>query len=194
MAGSDALEQLQAQFPTAVRQSRTDGDFLILSLLRDDMHPVVEFLKSAPGLNYALLMDITAVDYLRYPAENRPADLGTARFAVVYTLVSLEVPTRIRLRVPLEEADAVVDSLADLYGAANWLEREVWDMFGIRFRGHPNLTRILMYEQFEGHPLRKDYPLMKRQPLVPREEWLKEEVPPLNIGYMPILPGGKKPA
>ncbi|MEK7766145.1 MAG: NADH-quinone oxidoreductase subunit C [bacterium] len=192
MAGHSVLEQLQAQFPTAIRRPRPDGDFLILSLSRDDLHPVVGFLKAAQGLNYALLMDVTAVDYLRYPAEIRPADLGTARFAVVYTLVSLEIPTRIRLRVPLEEADAVVDSLADLYGAANWLEREVWDMFGIRFRGHPNLTRILMYDQFEGHPLRKDYPLMKRQPLVPREEWLKPEVPPLNVGYTPELPA-KRP-
>ncbi len=188
MAGNSVFDQLQGQFPTAIRQSRTDGDFLILSLSRDDLPPVAGFLKAAPGLNYALLMDITAVDYLRYPAEIRPADLGNARFAVVYTLVSLEMPTRIRIRVPLEEADAVVDSLADLYGAANWLEREVWDMFGIRFRGHPNLTRILMYEQFEGHPLRKDYPLMKRQPLVPREQWLKPEVQPLNIGYTPELP------
>ena len=68
--------------------------------------------------------------------------------------------------VSLEEADAEVESVTSIWAAADWLEREVWDMFGIRFRGHPNLKRILMYEEFVGHPLRKDYPLNKRQPLV----------------------------
>jgi NADH-quinone oxidoreductase subunit C len=68
--------------------------------------------------------------------------------------------------VPVEEAAAEVDSLTSVWPGANWLEREVWDMFGIRFRGHPDLKRILMYEGFEGHPLRKDYPVKRRQPLI----------------------------
>jgi NADH:ubiquinone oxidoreductase subunit C len=94
---------------------------------------------------------------------------GPARFVVVYHLYSLPLKHRLRLEVPLEkaeEADLEVDSLSSLWAGADWLEREVWDMFGIRFRGHQNLKRILMYEGFVGHPLRKDYPVNKRQPLI----------------------------
>ncbi len=89
-----------------------------------------------------------------------------ARFAVVYHFYSVTHKHRLRVVVPLEETDAELDSLTSLWAGANWLEREVWDMFGIRFNGHPDLKRILMYEEFEGHPLRKDYPVNKRQPLI----------------------------
>ncbi len=89
-----------------------------------------------------------------------------ARFAVVYHFYSVTHKHRLRVVVPLEEADAELDSLTTLWAGANWLEREVWDMFGIRFQGHPDLKRILMYEEFEGYPLRKDYPVNKRQPLI----------------------------
>ena len=94
---------------------------------------------------------------------------GPERFVVVYHFFSLPLKHRLRLEVSLgevEEAEPEVDSLSALWAAADWLEREVWDMFGIRFRGHPNLKRILMYEEFVGHPLRKDYPVNKRQPLI----------------------------
>jgi NADH-quinone oxidoreductase subunit C len=102
------------------------------------------------------LVDITAVDY----AVRKP------RFTLVYHLLSLPFNRRLRLKVSVEDGDPVLDSLTPWWGSANWLEREVWDMFGIRFRGHPDLKRILMYEEFEGHPLRKDYPIHKRQPLI----------------------------
>jgi NADH:ubiquinone oxidoreductase subunit C len=95
-----------------------------------------------------------------------PGTPGRARFVVVYHLFSLSRKHRLRLEVPVEEADAEVDSVSALWAAADWLEREVWDMFGIRFRGHQNLKRILMYDEFVGHPLRKDYPVNKRQPLI----------------------------
>ena len=95
------------------------------------------------------------------PETPRPA-----RFVVVYHLFSLKLKHRLRVEVPVDEADAEVDSLTSLWAGADWLEREVWDMFGIRFRGHPNLKRILMYEQFVGHPLRKDYAVNRRQPLI----------------------------
>ena len=91
---------------------------------------------------------------------------GPARFVVVYHLFSLPLKHRLRMEVPVEETDPEVDSLTSLWASADWFEREVWDMFGIRFRGHPNLKRILMYEEFVGHPLRKDYPVNKRQPLI----------------------------
>jgi NADH-quinone oxidoreductase subunit C len=89
-----------------------------------------------------------------------------SRFDVVYHFYSSSHHHRLRVKVPVTSADPVVDSLTELWHAANWFEREVWDMFGIRFTGHPNLKRILMYEGFSGHPLRKDYPIRKRQPLI----------------------------
>jgi NADH-quinone oxidoreductase subunit C len=101
------------------------------------------------------LIDITCVDYLgfRNAAE---------RFGLVYLLANTETAERITLRVLLNEPDLVVDSLVPLWEGANWLEREVWDMFGIRFDGHPDLRRILLPEEFTAHPLRKDYPLQGR--------------------------------
>ena len=117
-----------------------------------------QLLRDDPGLRFNFLMDLTAVDYL---------DFGRVpRFEVVYNLYSLMKNLRLRLRVPVPEDDPVVRSVTHLWKAANWAEREVWDMFGIRFEGHPNLKRILMYEEFEGHPLRKDYPVNRRQPLI----------------------------
>ncbi len=97
-------------------------------------------------------------------AERAAAD--GARLEVVYHLYSHTRTRRLRLKVPVGAADAVVDSVTGLWKAADWFEREVWDMFGVRFEGHPNLKRILMYEPFDGHPLRKDYPVNKRQPLL----------------------------
>jgi len=113
-----------------------------------------------------------------------PGPPEEARFVVVYHFYSQEHKHRLRLVVPVGEAARAagstgfagtdgwtrpageLDSLTSLWAGADWLEREVWDMFGIRFQGHPNLKRILMYEEFEGHPLRKDYPVNKRQPLI----------------------------
>jgi NADH-quinone oxidoreductase subunit C len=117
---------------------------------------VIEFLKSDSRLLFNVLIDITAVDY----PERNP------RFDVVYQLLSLPFNRRIRLKVQVGGDQPIVDSLTSWWGSANWLEREVWDMFGIRFAGHPDLRRILMYEEFEGHPLRKDYPIRKRQPRI----------------------------
>jgi NADH-quinone oxidoreductase subunit C len=108
-----------------------------------------------------MLMDLTAVDYVKYPGrEDGP------RFEVVYHLYSLEHNHRLRAKVRVDEDDASVPSAVDLWPIANWMEREVWDMFGIRFEGHPDLRRLLMYEEFVGHPLRKDYPITRRQPLI----------------------------
>ncbi len=119
---------------------------------------VAAFLKADPELDYNYLMDLTAVDCLRLSTKHR--------FEVVYHFFSLSKKHRIRIKVPLAAKDPELDSITSLWTGADWYEREVWDMFGIRFRGHPNLKRILMYEEFEGHPLRKDYPIRKRQPLI----------------------------
>lgn len=118
---------------------------------------VIGFLKDEPGLEFDLLMDLCGVDYL----PRRP------RFEVVYHLFSVKHRFRQRVKVQLAEPDPEVGSITELYRVANWFEREVWDMFGIKFTGHPDLRRILMYEEFEGHPLRRDYPIDKRQPIAP---------------------------
>ena len=133
-------------------------DTMIIS--RDKLLATVLFLRKDP-LNLDFLTDITAVDYL---GRKEP------RFEVVYHFYSLLTKFRLRVKVPIPEENPVVDSLTALWKAANWLEREVWDMYGIRFAGHPDLRRILLYEQFQGHPLRKDYPVNQCQPLVSLRE------------------------
>ena len=116
---------------------------------------IMGFLARDPRLQFEVLMDLTAVDYL----GRKP------RFDLVYHLVSISYRRRLRIKVRVEDGEAV-DSLVPVWRSANWLEREVWDMFGIEFAGHPDLKRILLYEEFQGHPLRKDYPIRKRQPLI----------------------------
>jgi NADH-quinone oxidoreductase subunit C len=132
-----------------------------ITIPRENLLEVFRLLKDDPKLDLNFLTDITAVDYL---------GKKTPRFEVVYHLHSLSLNRRLRVKVPVPEEDPEVDSLTPLWKGANWLEREVWDMFGVRFRGHPDLRRVLMYEQFQGHPLRKDYPVNQRQPLVPERE------------------------
>jgi len=111
---------------------------------------ILQALGAARELGFRLLTDLTAVD--RYPAQ--------PRFDVVYLLTSVEPPARVRLMVHLA-ADQTAPSATSLWPGANWLEREVFDLFGIRFDGHPDLRRILMPDDWEGHPLRKDYPLVE---------------------------------
>ena len=128
---------------------------------REGIIEALTFFRDESDLRFNVLMDLTAVDYLKLPGrEDGP------RFDVVYHLYSIPHNHRLRLKVPVEQDDAVVPTATSLWPIANWFEREVWDMFGIRFAGHPDLRRLLMYEEFEGHPLRKDYPIERRQPLI----------------------------
>jgi NADH-quinone oxidoreductase subunit C len=120
---------------------------------RESIFDVLRFLKEARGFD--LLVDITCVDYLNY---RDAAD----RFGLVYLLANTVTNERITLRVFLNEPQLSVPSVVPLWEGANWLEREVWDMFGIKFQGHPDLRRILLPEQFTAFPLRKDYPLQGR--------------------------------
>ncbi len=106
-------------------------------------------------LGFDMLVDLTCVDYLNF----RDA---TDRFGLVYLLASTEDNLRLTIRVMLNEPNLTVPSVVPLWEGANWMEREVWDMFGIRFAGHPDLRRILLPEEFAAHPLRKDYPLQGR--------------------------------
>ncbi len=123
-------------------------------------------LRDDRQLPFNFLMDLTAVDYLgRDP-----------RFELVYHLASIDTEPRgtepsllrhrLRVKAGVPEVPCEIDSVTGLWAAADWMEREAFDMYGIRFRGHPNLSRILLYEEFQGHPLRKDYPKERRQPLV----------------------------
>ena len=106
---------------------------------------------------FEMVTDLCCVDYLGHPGRTLPDGVAAERFEVVVTLLSLSAKRRVRVRVQVPEGDAVVDSLFSLYPGTEAMEREAFDMFGVRFSGHPDLTRILMPEEWEGHPLRKDY-------------------------------------
>lgn len=123
-------------------------DELTLMVPRERLPDV---LAAARDRGFILLTDLTALDH--HPQE--------PRFEVVYLLTSVDPPARLRLKVPVPGEDPAVPSAVGVFGGANWLEREVFDMFGIRFPGHPDLKRILMPDDWEGHPLRKDFPLVE---------------------------------
>ncbi len=106
---------------------------------------------------FVMCSDLTAVDYLTFPGRSLPEGITGERFEVVVNLLSLENRERIRVRVQVPEADATLPTLFDMYPGTEAMEREVYDMFGIVFTDHPDLTRILMPEDWDGHPLRKDY-------------------------------------
>ncbi len=156
MAESITLKQLREKFPNSVIETHSHRGDDTAVVKRVDIVEICVFLRDNPDLSFNFLMDLTAVDYLG------KKDL---RFEVVYHLYSLKNKQRVRIKAPLPEADPTIDSVTSLWSVANWLERECWDMFGIKFNGHPDLRRILLYEEFKGHPLRKDYPVDKRQPL-----------------------------
>ena len=105
---------------------------------------------------YVMCVDLTAVDYLRHMDRPLPEDVEPERFEVVVNLLDLSNRRRVRLRVQVPESDPIVASLFDVHAGTEAMEREAFDMFGVRFDGHPDLTRILMPEDWEGHPLRKD--------------------------------------
>ena len=118
------------------------------------------YLEAAGALRdagFEMCADLCAVDYLRHLDRPLPETVGPERFEVVVNLVSLEHRQRVRLRVQVPESDPVVPTLFDLYPGTENMEREAFDLFGLSFEGHPDLTRILMPDEWEGHPLRKDY-------------------------------------
>ena len=136
----------------------------VLRYLRDELH-------------FEMLVDLFAYDTLGLDDKTVRAVAGSVagnhRFHVVYALRSMKTHKRIRIKALVddgtEDEHPEIDSATSLFKCANWAEREAWDLYGIHFRGHPDLRRILMYEEFVGHPLRKDYPKEKRQPLVRRD-------------------------
>jgi NADH-quinone oxidoreductase subunit C len=124
------------------------------------LHPTraqyVGLLRTLLDETFTMCADLTAVDYLLYPGRPLPDGIAAERFEVVVNLLSIERRERLRVRVQVPESDATIHSAFDLYPGAEAMEREVFDMFGIHFDDHPDLTRILMPEDWDGHPLRKD--------------------------------------
>jgi NADH-quinone oxidoreductase subunit C len=156
-----ALETIKEKLGDRVVEARQFlGDDVVI-LAREGLRASFRLLKEDTRLRFDFLSDITAVDYWK---KKEP------RFEVVYQLFSLQGRRRLRLRVPVPESDLAVESLTPLWQGANFLEREVWDLFGIRFIDHPDLRRILLYDEFQGHPLRKDYPVNLCQPRVPERK------------------------
>ncbi len=142
-----------AKFEDKLLESSTQFDELSIVVDKSNLLTIVRFLRDEPGLNYRHLSDITATDWLD----------RLRRFELVYHLYSLELREYVRIKIRVGEEEAV-PSLCGDWDGANWLEREVFDMFGITFSDHPDLRRILMWDGFDGHPLRKDYPLTYEMP------------------------------
>jgi NADH-quinone oxidoreductase subunit C len=141
-----ALKAIVAWNAEALTDAKFDFNELTLTIAREQICPALAALQAA---GYNFFDDMTAVDW--FP--------GTPRFQLSYHMLSHALKDRIRLRVLLEEADPTIDSITSLWPAADFYEREIFDLFGIRFEGHPNLRRLLLPDDFEGHPLRKDYPV-----------------------------------
>ena len=154
--GSPALRRLIEALPDAVLETHAHVGDATACIDPKRVVEVARLLRDDSELEFEMLTDVTAVDYL----GQEP------RFEMVYHFYSVGRNHRLRIKARVPEEAPEIDSLVDVYASANWMEREVWDLYGIRFKGHPDLRRILLYEEFEGHPLRKDYPKEKRQPLV----------------------------
>lgn len=152
------LDRLQQHFGDAIVETHSQHGNETAVVAAESLYDVAQFLRDDPEMQFDMPTDCTAVDWMdRY---------SWGRFEVVYHLYSTTQKHRVRLKVRVPEADPSCPSLTPLWEGMNWHEREAWDMYGIRFQGHPKLKRILMYEEFKGHPLRKDYPIDGRQPLI----------------------------
>ena len=151
------IDRIKSKYPRIIIDSHNFRGEQTITVNKESVLELFKFLRDDPELDFKFLMDLTAVDYL-----NRK----DTRFEVVYHFYSLKHNGRLRIKIPVSEDDCTVDSVSSLWKTANWYEREVWDLYGIKFDDHPDMRRILLYEEFKGHPLRKDYPINKRQPLI----------------------------
>lgn len=165
------LDQLSARFTGGeILESGTSHGDEWARIRRDAWIAVATFLRDDPATKMEMFIDLTCVDRLGI----RGGKPDAPRFDVVVHLYSVSHKHRVRLYCGANEDDAWVDTLCDVWAGANWFEREAYDLYGVRFKGHPDLRRILMYPEFVGHPLRKDYPKEKRQPLVRRQAGSRE--------------------
>lgn len=143
-------EALKERFPAEVKEINEFRGQVSVIVKKDRIKEIMGYLHDTPELCFSYLRDLCGVDYI---GKKGP------RFEVVYQLYSISHRHMIRIRAEVPEDDPAIDSVSDIWDGANWHERECYDMFGIRFNGHPDLRRILMPEDWEGYPLRKDYPL-----------------------------------
>lgn len=150
------LEQLQARFGEAILETHDFRGDETAVVRGTQIVPICQWLKDSAGLEFNMLIDLCGADY---PERSE-------RFEVVYHLYSTTQKHRVRLKVCVGGESPQVDSIARVWPAANWFEREAFDLFGITFTGHPHLKRLLTFDEFEGHPLRKDYPV-NRRPKIP---------------------------
>ena len=166
------VDRLSAEFGERIlKTSDAFGDHEALVAIEDWVE-VAQFMKDDAELQMDHFIDLTAIDY---------PERESARFDVTLTMRSSGNSARIRVRTHVKDGEEP-GTLSGIWAGANWAEREVWDMFGIKFKGHPDMRRILLYEEFVGHPLRKDYPIDKAQPLVPYREVSEiEKLPPFGI-------------
>jgi NADH-quinone oxidoreductase subunit C len=163
-----ALDRLKEKFGAAVLETHSHrGDDTAL-LAPEKIVEACRFLKDDPELDFKLLQSVTCVDRMLLPE-------ASPRFELVYHLYSVSSNKRVRLKLRVDEAaggkNPEVDTVSTVWRTADWWERHVWDMYGVKFRGHTNLKRLYMYEEFVGHPLRKDYPLKARQPLIEERDF-----------------------
>jgi NADH-quinone oxidoreductase subunit C len=156
MEANVTLKKLVDRFSGSVIETKSYRGEDTAIVKKEEILEICTFLRDDEDLQYDMMMDLTAVDY---PGRE-------PRFEVVYHLYSLKYNRRIRIKAGVPLSDCVIDSIVPIWISADWFEREVYDLYGINFKGHPDMRRILLYEGFEGHPLRKDYPVKKRQPLV----------------------------
>lgn len=183
------LERLQEKFGSAVLETssfRGDDVAVVTPAVWKD---VARFIRDDARCQCDYFVDLSAIDCADREDEN-------ARFEVYFIASSIAKKHRVRVKVRLPEENPEVDSIIDVWLGANWMERECWDMFGVKFRGHPDLRRILMYEEFVGHPLRKEYPANRAQPLVPYRDNTHDKLGPfLKDEGMPLdrAPGQLKP-
>ena len=165
-------DNLTRSFGDAIQRLSDDFGDLTVWVDRTRLHEVLKHCKHDPELLFDFCMDVTAVDYLQLG--------GQPRFAVVYHLYSLRTGKRLRVKSGVPEDDPAVPSATDVWKSTDWFEREVYDMFGIRFDGHPNMKRILCHQDFVGHALRKDYPADLRWKNA-RPEDLVDEISPQEM-------------
>ena len=150
IAPKEIAEKIKEKFPEQVVDVAEFRDQVSVIVKRDQIVAMLRYLHDDPLLSFDHLQDLTAVDYL---------NKKDVRFEVVYNLYSIRFRHNIRIRAQVPDNDPKISSVVPIWAGANWHERECFDMFGIVFSGHPDLRRILMPEDWEGHPLRKDYPL-----------------------------------